>query len=170
MFNKFNYFHKEQTRKFKEDIFRRENHDHNPEQDCFHCPMGQKIQKASEGKRKKSTGFEQQVSFYQAQNCRECQLRWGCHKAIGERVIVINHNLERHKQKARDLFLSPEGIEYRKRLPQMQKQHLETSNRTKVLEDFCSGAKKKCRLRPNYLPLHTFYRKSGLKNPVFLFF
>ena len=29
-FVKFNYFHKEQTRKFKEDIFRRENHYYNP--------------------------------------------------------------------------------------------------------------------------------------------
>jgi len=44
-------------------------------------------------------------------------LRWGCHKAKGERIIEVNHNLERHKQKARDLLLSTEGIEHRKRRP-----------------------------------------------------
>lgn len=116
-FIKFNYFHKEQTRKFKEDIFRRENHYYNPEQDCFYCPMGQKMKKIGEGKRKTSTGFEQKVSYYQAQNCQGCPLRWGCHKAKGERIIEVNHNLERQKQIARNRLLSPEGIEHRKRRP-----------------------------------------------------
>jgi transposase len=116
-FVKFNYFHKEQTSKFKEDIFRRENHYYNPELDCFYCPMGQKMQKVGEGKRKTTTGFEQQVSYYQAQNCQGCPLRWGCHNAKGERIIEVNHNLEHHKQKARDLLLSAEGIEHRKRRP-----------------------------------------------------
>ena len=68
-FIKFNYFHKEQTRKFKDDIFRRENHYYNPDLDCFYCPMGQKMQNIGQGKRKTSTGFEQTVSHYQAQNC-----------------------------------------------------------------------------------------------------
>jgi len=116
-FIKFNYFHKEQTRKFKEDIFRRENHYYNPQQDCFYCPMGQKMQKIGEGKRKTSTGFEQKVSYYQAQNCHGCPLRWGCHKAKGDRIIEVNHNLERQKQTARNRLLSPEGIEHRKRRP-----------------------------------------------------
>jgi len=88
-----------------------------PEQDCFYCPMGQKMQKVGEGKRKTSTGFEQQVSYYQAQNCQGCPLRWGCHKAKGERIVEVNLNLERHKQKARDLLLSAEGVEHRKQRP-----------------------------------------------------
>ncbi len=29
----------------------------------------------------------------------------------------MNHKLERHKQKARDMLLSPQGIEHRKRRP-----------------------------------------------------
>jgi transposase len=116
-FVKFNYFHLEQTRKFKEDIFRRENHYYNPEQDCFYCPMGQKMQNIGEGKRVTSTGFEQKVSYYKAQNCQGCPLRWGCHKAKGERIIEVNHNLERYKQKARELLLSPEGVEHRKQRP-----------------------------------------------------
>jgi hypothetical protein len=115
-FIKFNYFHKEQTRKFKEDVFPRKNHYYNPKQDCFYCPMGQKMQKIGEGKRKTS-GFEQKVSYYQAQNCQGCPLRWGCHKAKGERIIEVNHNLERQKQIARDSLLIPEGIEHRKRRP-----------------------------------------------------
>lgn len=116
-FIKFNYFHMEQTRKFKEDIFRRENHYYNQKQDCFYCPMGQKMQKVGEGKRVTFTGFEQRVSYYQAQNCQGCPLRWGCHKAKGERIIEVNHNLERHKQKTRDLLLSPQGIKHRKQRP-----------------------------------------------------
>lgn len=58
--------------------------------------------------RKTSTGFEQHISHYKAQNGKGCPLRWGCHKAKGERVIDINLNMERHKLKARSKLLGQE--------------------------------------------------------------
>ena len=63
--------------------------------------------------RKTSTGFQQQISQYQAQNCNGCPLRGGCHKAKGNRIIEVNHKLERHKQKARNKLLSEEGVKRR---------------------------------------------------------
>ena len=160
-FIKFNYFHKEQTCKFKEDIFRRENHYYNPEQDCFYCPMGQKMQKIGEGKRKTSTGFEQQVSFYQAQNCQDCPLRWGCHKAKGERIIEVNHNLERHKQKARDLLLSPEGIEHRKQRPADVEATFGNIKQNKGFRRFMLRGKEKVEIETGLIALAHNLSKTG---------
>jgi hypothetical protein len=79
--------------------------------------MGQKMHNIGGGKRLTSTGFVQKVSCYKVRNCQGCPLCWGCHKAKDERVIEVNHNLERYKQKARELLLSPEGVEHRKQRP-----------------------------------------------------
>lgn len=42
-FVKFNLFHHEQTDKFKAQINKIENLFYNAKQDCFYCPMGQKM-------------------------------------------------------------------------------------------------------------------------------
>lgn len=112
-FVKFSYFHKEQTKKFKSNIFHKDNLYYNKTDDCLYCPMGQKMAKVGTSVRKTSTGFQQNISNYKAQNCNGCPLRWGCHKAKGERIIEINHNLERHKQNARNKLLSEEGVKRR---------------------------------------------------------
>ena len=110
---KFNYFHKEQTNKFKANAFHKDNLYYNKKEDCYYCPMGQKMCKSGTATRKTTTGFEQYVTHYKAQNCSSCPLHWGCHKTKGERIIEINHNLERHKQKARNNLLSEEGVKRR---------------------------------------------------------
>lgn len=112
-FVKFNYFHKEQTKKFKSNIFHKDNLYYSPTQDCFYCPMGQKMAKTATFVRKTSTGFEQHITQYQAQNCNDCPLRGSCYKAKGNRIIEVNHNLERHKQNARNKLLSKEGVKRR---------------------------------------------------------
>jgi len=112
-FVKFNYFHKEQSKSFKEDISKKENLHYNKEKDCFYCPMGQVMAKVGEGVRESKTGYKQKVSYYQAQNCKRCPLRGTCHKSKGKRIIEVNHNLERHKQNARERLHSEEGIKYR---------------------------------------------------------
>lgn len=65
--------------------------------------------------RKTSTGFEQTVKRYQAGNCGNCPLNGACHKSKGNRIIEINENLQRQKQKAYELPNSEEGIERRKK-------------------------------------------------------
>ena len=110
---KFNYFHKEQTKSWKENPFRQENLYYDKGQDCYYCPMGQKMPKVGESTRKTSTGYLQHYSHYKAQNCQGCPLRGACYKAKGERVIAVNHNLIRHKEKARNLLTSEKGIKRR---------------------------------------------------------
>lgn len=38
-----------------------------------------------------------------------------CHKSKGERNITYNHNLHRHKKKARELLTSEKGVNYRRK-------------------------------------------------------
>ncbi len=111
---KFNYFHKEQTKSWQNEWYRIENLHYNKNEDCFYCPMGQKMSNIGCKSDRTKTGFEQHLTLYQAVNCNGCPLRWGCHKAKGNRIISVNHNLIRFKNQVRKLLTSEEGVEHRK--------------------------------------------------------
>jgi hypothetical protein len=116
-FVKYNYFHKEQQTKKADEPGRVENLYYNKEQDCFYCPMGQQMKKIGSYTKKTDTGFEQEYSRYQAENCENCPLRSVCHKSKENRIIDINHELIRLKTQAKELLLSEEGIRHRKQRP-----------------------------------------------------
>lgn len=116
-FVKYNYFHKEQTRSFKSNAFLVQNLYYNNEEDYYVCPMGQHMEKAGNTTRKSESGYESHLSVYQAANCDGCPLRCLCHTAKGNRCIEVNHNLNRHKEKARQRLTSEEGLLHRSRRP-----------------------------------------------------
>src|SRR5476651_1750362 len=88
---------------------------YNQQKDCYICPMGQQMDFIGNYTRKTSTGFEQSVKRYQAKNCGNCPLNGACHKSKGNRIIEINENLKRQKQKAFELLNTEEGIQRRKK-------------------------------------------------------
>lgn len=88
---------------------------YNQEKDCYICPMGQQMHLIGNFIRETSTGFQQHVKRYQAKNCGNCPLNGACHKSKDNRIIEINENLRRQKQKAFELLNSEEGIERRKK-------------------------------------------------------
>ncbi|MDR0833524.1 MAG: IS1182 family transposase [Candidatus Symbiothrix sp.] len=116
-FVKFNYFHKEQKKSFKNDAFITQNLYYNAEKDYFVCPMGQHLEKVGIGTRTSEGGFVSNIDYYQAQNCTNCPLKCLCYKAEGNRKIEINHNLRRHKEKVRKLLTSEEGLMHRSKRP-----------------------------------------------------
>ena len=113
---KYNTFDKEQDENYqkKHKTFSKENLHYNEEKDFYVCPMGQHMHKTHESRKVTRNGFEQKLSHYQAKNCGGCPIRNLCHQSKANRSIERNHNLERHKQKARKLLLSEEGIKKRK--------------------------------------------------------
>jgi len=113
---KYNTFDKEQDKAYQQKYksFSKENLHYNQKEDCYTCPMGQKMEKTHQSQGITEAGYSQHLSHYQAQNCEGCPLRGQCHKAIGNRSIVRNHNLERHKEQVRKLLLSEKGIQKRK--------------------------------------------------------
>jgi len=116
-FVKYNYFHQEQTKSFKENGLLAQNLHYNPEGDYIVCPMGQHMKKVGTKTRKSGNGYVSQASIYEARNCQGCPLRGPCNKGASNRSIEINHNLNRHKIKVRELLNSPEGIHHRGRRP-----------------------------------------------------
>ncbi len=112
---KYNYFHAEQKKKFRENGFIAQNLFYNAPDDYFVCPMGQHLQNKGKTTKTNQHGYMSEITRYEAQNCNGCPLRCLCHKAKGNRSIDINHNLLRFKAKARELLLSEDGIKYRKK-------------------------------------------------------
>jgi transposase len=113
-FVKYNTFEKEQDSNYqkKYKAFSKENLYYNQEEDYYVCPMGQKMLKTHENQKKTAGGYTQTLS--RAKNCEGCPMRGQCFKAKGNRSIERNHNLERHKERTRELLLSETGIQRRK--------------------------------------------------------
>ena len=115
---KYNYFHKEQKRAFKKDIFRIDNLYYNKQEDYFVCPMGQHMTRIGTLHRKTETGYRTINAVYQAQRCEGCPLRYGCYKRKhGNRKIEANHQLIEYKRKARERLTSERGLEHRSKRP-----------------------------------------------------
>ena len=114
---KYNYFHKEQKRKIKNNPFLVQNMYYNKEQDFFVCPMGQRMEKVGVSKRISANGYKSVQTNYQAKRCQECPLRGMCHKAKDNRIIQVNHRLNELKQKAKELLFSEKGLIHRSKRP-----------------------------------------------------
>lgn len=116
-FVKYNYFHKEQKKKWKLDPSKSSNLYYNQEQDCLYCPMGQKMRCIGQKTKKTKNGYTQTYHRYQAQNCAGCNIHGACFKGKGNRIVEISKKLNNYKQTARDKLLSDQGIQKRKQRP-----------------------------------------------------
>ena len=114
---KFNMFHAEQKKKFKNDPSKVENLHYNEEEDYFVCPMGQHMCFIAEYPKTNSYGFVSTVRKYRAKNCKGCQMRSKCFKGKGNRSIEVNHRLRELKQIARDRLNSEKGLAHRSNRP-----------------------------------------------------
>lgn len=115
-FVKYNMFDKSQNENYNSKFpFHSEKLFYNEHQDVYICPMGQQMHYIGNLDKKTSTGFIQTYRRYQAKNCSTCPLNGVCHKSKANRIIDINVNLRRQKQKAHELLNSEEGIRQRKK-------------------------------------------------------
>lgn len=115
---KYNYFHMEQKRAFRENPFRVENLHYNAEGDYFVCPMGQHMMRVGTRRDRTESGYVIEQAVYRAQRCQGCPLRTRCHrKKRGNREIEVSHRLIAYKQRARENLTSDKGLEHRSRRP-----------------------------------------------------
>lgn len=114
---KYNTFDKElgsaKSKKKKKTDFSKDQLYYNSEEDYYTCPMGQQMDKVGETKRRTKSGYQQQVSKYQAKNCEGCHMRSSCFKGKGNRIVERNHQLEDYKKTARERLLSEIGTRKR---------------------------------------------------------
>ena len=114
---KYNMFHVEQRRSYRNNPFRVSNLFYNPHDDFYVCPMGQKMKFIRQEKRYTASGYQQTVSVYRAHRCEGCPLRGQCHKSKRDRQIEVNHTLDDYKAKARELLTSEQGLKHRSNRP-----------------------------------------------------
>lgn len=110
---RYNYFHKEQRPRFKPNPFNAENFYYNMEGDYCICPMGQKMSRIGTKRSRTGYGYISESARYRAVRCEGCPLRCLCFKSKGNRIIEINHRLQRYKQTVRELLTSNEGRKHR---------------------------------------------------------
>jgi hypothetical protein len=88
---------------------------YNQDNDQFTCPSGKPMKYIYSSVKRTATGFEQTLDFYQANKCNGCPLRTDCHDQKVNRVIQVNHNLNRLKEQANRRLTSKKGVEKRKK-------------------------------------------------------
>lgn len=114
---KYQYFHREQRRKFKDEIFRPENMIYDPANDVFTCPSGEKLRYTDDRERITDNGYVQRTKIYTADDCRWCRSRKACHKSRNNRRIEINPVLTEFKKKVSVNLKSETGLFLRSKRP-----------------------------------------------------
>ena len=114
---KYNWFHKEQHKPFKEDAFNQANFYYNKDDDYYVCPMGQHMAPCGQRQTKSDSGYVSVITLYRAQRCDGCPLGSLCKKAKGNRTINVNHKLNAYKKEAFRLLTSEDGLKHRSQRP-----------------------------------------------------
>ncbi|WP_230322196.1 IS1182 family transposase [Alistipes onderdonkii] len=114
---KYNYFHKEQTRAFRNNPFLQQNLKYDPSTDEFTCPAGKSMVPISCKNPKLELGYRAHTQLYQASDCTLCPLRRQCYNAEENRIIRVNHTLNEYKRTVRELLTSQRGMLHRSRRP-----------------------------------------------------
>jgi hypothetical protein len=112
---KYNMFHKEKEKKYKDDISRKENMIYHASEDEYECANGSRLKFREELNKITSNGFPYTIRRYECENCEGCSFALLCKKAKGNRTIEVNRKLNYYRWLARRLLDSEQGIILRKR-------------------------------------------------------
>ena len=114
---KYNYFHKEQKRKQRNNPYLQQNLIYDKEQDVFICPNNKTLIHTDTYTRTTELGYESKVDKYECEDCSDCPLKKECTKARGNREIEVNHTLNEYKRQVRELLTSERGLYHRSKRP-----------------------------------------------------
>ena len=114
---KYNNFHWEQKKKQRQNPFRVENLPYDNDTDSYQCPAGQRLNYLKTEEQVSANGYVSERRIYEAEECQGCTFREQCHKSKYNRRIQVGVKLQEYRKKARELLLSPEGLNHRSRRP-----------------------------------------------------
>jgi transposase len=163
---KYNYFHKEQTKNWKNNPFLSSNFYYNAQKDCCYCPMGQEMVKIGQKRESTRTGFLQIASLYKAKRCTNCPLRGSCHQSKGERIIQINHRLKKLKKWAKELLMSEQGLHHRSQRPADVEQTFGNLKANKLFKRFLLRGLKKVEVEFGLLSIAHNISKLAIKQAI----
>ncbi|MFN5252475.1 MAG: IS1182 family transposase [Bacteroidota bacterium] len=114
---KYPSFHREQSRKHKENPYLKENFSYDAQTDSYQCPTGKKLNYTYTRKEtNKKTGYVTHHKIYQAQDCSGCPLREVCTKSKeNNRTVAVNIKLDVYRKLAAENLHSEKGKNLRNR-------------------------------------------------------
>lgn len=115
---KYNMFHAENRKKYRENPFLPKNMFYNNKEDYYVCPMGQHMNHIKDMVSKSELGYISNVSVYRTKSCESCPMRGACYKGKAPyRQIEVNHQAEEYKAVAKELLTSEKGVYHRSNRP-----------------------------------------------------
>ena len=113
---KFPLYHKEQTRKYKNNPFRKDNFIYDQQTDTYTCPNNKQLSFSYVRKDKSKNGFISHARLYECEDCSGCLFADKCNKSVdNNRTIVINEKLEHYKQQMRTNLRTEKGDRLKRR-------------------------------------------------------
>lgn len=117
---KYNTFHKEASKRWKDDITKVQNFSYVEDRDEYICGYGRPLVFRYEHDRTSDNGYKSQIRVYECLDCSGCPHRDKCLKSdkpFANRRISINRKLNAFKEQARQNLCSEEGQKMRSLRP-----------------------------------------------------
>jgi len=115
---KYNMFHAEDKRKYRDNAFLQQNLYYNEDGNYYVCPMGQHMTQVGVTRTKSDLGYVSYQGVYRAERCTGCPLRCLCYKGRSERrTIEVNATNNCYRKKAKELLTSERGLYHRSMRP-----------------------------------------------------
>ncbi|MCE5221961.1 MAG: IS1182 family transposase [Clostridium sp.] len=103
-------YERSKTKKFKNDISKRENMQYNKDDDYYVCAAGKKLLLKGIRIRKSKSGFESKITIYECESCLECKYKSKCTKAKGNKQLHVAKDFLRLREKSLLNITTPKGI------------------------------------------------------------
>ena len=106
-------YEKSKTKKFKNDISKRENMKYNEEDDYYVCAAGKKLLPKGSTTRKSKSNFKSIVNIYECESCLGCEYKNKCTKAKNNRQLHVPKEFLRLRSESLANITTKEGIRLR---------------------------------------------------------
>jgi len=88
-------YEKSKKRKYKSNVYLRENMPYDPVKDTYTCPNGNTFSYAYTTKRRSKSGFEAELTVYECHGCNSCPQKSACTRAKENRKISVSKDFQK---------------------------------------------------------------------------
>jgi transposase len=162
---KFPLYHKEQTRKYKNNPFSKDNFIYDQQSDSYTCPNNKQLLFRYIRKDNSRNGYISHSRLYECEDCSGCPFANRCKKSIdNNRTILVNEKLEYYKQLMRKNLRTEKGDNLKRRRGQEVESCFGDLKINQSFRRFGLRGKQKVKTEAGLLMISHNIRKIYLKN------
>ena len=162
---KFPLYHKEQTRKYRNNPFSKDNFIYDQQTDTYSCPNSKRLLFSHIRKDTNKNGFISHSRLYECEDCTGCPFADKCKKSIdNNRTILVNEKLERYKQLMRKNLRTEKGDKLKRRRGQEVESCFGDLKMNQGFRRFGLRGKEKVKTEAGILMISHNIRKIHIKN------